>query len=331
MHRTHVIRIYPTSQQIRHFKNTAGACRFAYNWGVAKWRELYDNGMHTGAYVLSSIWTKEKPEWTREVISVAPREVFKHIQRGYNRWWKGLATHPPSFHRKGRKLKFHISNQHAKLRGKILSIQRYGDVKCAEELRYPDAKILSYTIIGVADRWFCAVSVSVSLNDDQYGVKCSDMSSVIGIDMGVTTWATLSDASTLTPPDYLFTLYEKLKRAKARISSTEKGSRRNRKLERIISSIYWKISNVKQDAIAKFTTNLTKSHGVIAIEDLDVAGMRDHDCITVRVGVQRGVMRELRELLTYLLTRPTNCTQHLDIFRHLRFAVPAERAGISYR
>ena len=37
----HKIRLYPTSEQETALKKAAGCSRFAYNWGLAKWKEMY--------------------------------------------------------------------------------------------------------------------------------------------------------------------------------------------------------------------------------------------------------------------------------------------------
>ena len=41
---------------------TAGTARYAYNWGLAKWNELYEAGEKCSAYSLISLWKQERPD-----------------------------------------------------------------------------------------------------------------------------------------------------------------------------------------------------------------------------------------------------------------------------
>ena len=46
---------------------TAGTVRYCYNWGLARWNEMYKNGEACDKYSLSRLWTEERPEWAKEV------------------------------------------------------------------------------------------------------------------------------------------------------------------------------------------------------------------------------------------------------------------------
>ena len=39
--RAHIIRLYPTREQEKQLKNTIGCARYAYNWALEKWQEMY--------------------------------------------------------------------------------------------------------------------------------------------------------------------------------------------------------------------------------------------------------------------------------------------------
>ena len=42
--RSHQIRLYPNKEQSIMLAKTAGTARYCYNWGLAKWNEMYENG-----------------------------------------------------------------------------------------------------------------------------------------------------------------------------------------------------------------------------------------------------------------------------------------------
>jgi len=39
---SHRIRLDPNNVQAGYFNRSAGVARFAYNWGLARWKELYE-------------------------------------------------------------------------------------------------------------------------------------------------------------------------------------------------------------------------------------------------------------------------------------------------
>ncbi|BAJ55541.1 IS605 family transposase OrfB [Helicobacter pylori F16] len=44
---THKIALKPNNKHITYFKKAFGCARFAYNWGLAKWKENYQLGIKT--------------------------------------------------------------------------------------------------------------------------------------------------------------------------------------------------------------------------------------------------------------------------------------------
>ena len=69
MFRAHQIRIDCTREQHSLLMQTAGCARYAYNWGLEKWKQQYeawkmDNSKEKPSWVrLARQWTQERPEW----------------------------------------------------------------------------------------------------------------------------------------------------------------------------------------------------------------------------------------------------------------------------
>jgi putative transposase len=75
--------------------------------------------------------------------------------------------------------------------------------------------------------------------------------------------------------------YKRLKRKLAKLqralSRKVKGSSNRKKVVTAVAKLHYRISCIRKDAIHKLTSWLTKNHGTIVIEDLNVSGMlRNH-------------------------------------------------------
>ena len=270
---------------------TAGTVRYCYNWGLSKWNEMYQNGEKCDQYLLSRLWTKERPEWSKEVFRGAQTRALLNLGGAFSAFFKGLRRHP-DFHRKGRKDSFYVTNDKPRLRDDFkISIPNVGIVRMAEKLRF-DGRIVGYTVSRIADNWY--VSIQVELSDE----PVEENLSAVGIDVGSKHWAVTSDGEILDRPKAIPELEKKLKRAQRSLSRKQKGSRNRNRARRKVARIHRRIRCVKMDAVHKFTSRIAKNHGVICCENLCVSGM-GKSARSIRKAVHNSCMSELRRMLAY--------------------------------
>src|SRR5262249_33485011 len=88
----------PNNKQITLLKKHCGAARFAYNWGLARWKELYEtSGKGTSAIALHKELNALKQaelSWMYEVSKCAPQEALRDLETGFKRFFKGLGRYP---------------------------------------------------------------------------------------------------------------------------------------------------------------------------------------------------------------------------------------------
>ena len=87
--RAHKIKLKPNKAQAVMLSKTAGTARYAYNWALARWKELYDQGVRTSYVELSREWTKDRPEWASEVADGASRRAIFNLDKAYKSFFKG--------------------------------------------------------------------------------------------------------------------------------------------------------------------------------------------------------------------------------------------------
>ena len=272
---------------------TAGTVRYCYNWGLAKWDEMYKNGESCSTCELSRLWTKERPEWSKEVSRCPQTRAFMVLGAAFASFFKKRTKHP-TFHKKGRRDSFYVDTTKAWLKGEMrIHLPNIGDVRMAEKLRF-DGKIQRFVVSKVADKWY--VSIAVEMADEP--VPESENITPVGIDVGSKHWAVASNGDVLDRPKAIPALEKSLKRAQRSLSRKQKASRNRQKARMRVARLHHRIRCVKMDAVHKFTSRIAKNHGVICCENLCVSGM-GKSAKSIRKAVHNSCMCELRMLLMY--------------------------------
>ena len=301
--RAHKIKLKPNKAQAVMLSKTAGTARYAYNWALARWKELYDQGVRTSYVELSREWTKDRPEWASEVADGAPRRAIMNLDKAYKSFFKGISK-PPTFHKKGHKDSFYVSNDKAVIYGNKIRLPLIGRVRMTEFLRYSDCKIMSYTVSHDADGWY--VSVQVEMEEE---VRSSS-NSFVGVDVGCKSLATASDGTECKTPGMLKNLERQLKRKQKLLARKQKGSKNRAKARIKVARAYQRIRNIKRDAVHKFTAAIAKNHGIAVMEDLDVKSMQESADKRTRKGVHNSCMSEVHRQLMY------KCNSYIKVDRY---------------
>ena len=266
--------MYPTREQEVQLRKTAGTSRYAYNWALAKWKEMYKavvDGESTekpSAFKLCSMWTQQRPEWSRETNRISQSRAILNVGQAFQNLWRGTGKYP-TFHKKGRKESFYVDNTHVRWYGNKLSLPNIGRVLLAEPIRY-SGQVMSYTVSTYAGQWYVAVQVDTP---EDVRPACCNPQSVVGVDVGLHHIAVASDGTICDAPESLKRLERKLKDRQRALARSQRNS--NNYNKRLLSKqkVQNRINNIRKDVTHKFTTTISKNHGVVVTEDLNIQGM----------------------------------------------------------
>lgn len=271
----HRIALKPNNRQRTYFAKACGVARLAYNWGLVAWQQQYqahkenpDNPKPTAMLLhrqLNAI-KRDKFPFMLEVTKCAPQQALKHLGYAFKNFWTGRAKYP-QFRKKGHRDSFYISNDQFKIAGSRIKIPNLGWVRMAENVRF-SGKIMSATVSRVADRWFVSITIDTEIQPKQ-----AENQSAIGVDLGVSSLATLSNGERMAGAKPYSALLNRLKRLNRSLSRKTKGSKNREKAKRKLARLHAKIKNIRQDHLHKLTTKLAQKYQAIAIEDLNVKGM----------------------------------------------------------
>jgi putative transposase len=274
----HKIRLDPTPSQLPYFAKAAGTARFAYNWALAEWQRQYKAEEKPSANKLKAKWNEVRRTefpWSLETTKCAGSQAIMNLGKAFDNFFRDMKkpkgqrkAQYPQFKRKGQHDSFALWNDQFKAEGKRIRIPNLGWVKMREALRFT-GKIMSATICRVADWWF----VSIMVDTVVIPPARENQAASVGVDLGVSALATLSTGETIVGPKPLRALGKRMRRLNKSLSRKVKGSANFRKAKRKLGRLHYRIGCIRNDALHKLTTGLTRTYTRIGIEDLNVAGM----------------------------------------------------------
>jgi putative transposase len=274
--KTYRFRMRPTAAQGQTLNRMAGARRFVWNWALRCWKDHHTaTGKAISLKQLSAKLTalKQQPEtaWLNEIDSQALQQVLRDLHRAFNNFFAKRARHPRFKSRKRDCPRFRIP-QRVQLDADKVYVPKVGWVRIRLS-RDVEGTTKGATFRRETDgHWYVCLTVEFAMPD--VPLLAPDPAKVVGIDLGLIDFATLSDGSEPVPaPQFYRKGQRKVRRANRALSRTKKGSRRREKARRRLARAHRKAARQRQDFLHKLSTKLVHDHDGICIEDLNVCGL----------------------------------------------------------
>lgn len=160
-----------------------------------------------------------------------------------------------------------------------LRIPGFGEVRIHDhakglrgKLRHGTVDITSVTVIRQGHRWYASLAVEETI-PTPLPSKRKRAAGTVGVDLGVHTFAALSNGELIENPRIKTAHAKKLARLQRRLARSQKGSRNRAELVRKIGRHAHLEARRRQGHAHDLTNRLVKTWGVVGIEDLNVAGM----------------------------------------------------------
>jgi putative transposase len=254
----------------------AGARRWVWNWALARWKEHYTS---TGQSIplkqlfaeLTALKKQPTTAWLALVDSQALQQAIKDLHRAFINFFEKRARYPRFKSRKRDKARFRIP-QRIKLKAGMVYIPKVGWVRIRQSQEV-EGTIKGATFRQTADgHWY--VSLTVAFEMPEVAAVLPELSRIIGIDLGLIDFATLSDRSRPIPvPRFHRQGQRKLRKAQRALSRRHKGSKRREKARKHLGRVHQKIARKRSDFLHKLTAKLVNQHAGFCIEDLNLRGL----------------------------------------------------------
>ena len=290
---SHKIELKPNNAAKTHFKKAFGCARLAYNWALAKWQENYKNNIKASIYDIRKEFNaikKEQFPFAYEVSACATMQPFRDLEKAFKKYFadlkKGKVSYPKLKKKKDNQGSYHINGGHVAIKNeKYLKIPNLGLVKMCEKLRF-EGKINNVVISQKANKYFA--SFSMEITEEEYKkthkqIKPNRLS--VGIDLGISNFATLSNGLQIQSPKPLAKLTRLLVRRQRQLSKKQHPKTKSDALKGVkksnnylkasgkLAKLHTRESNIRLDFLHKFTSHLVTYYDGVGLETLQASNM----------------------------------------------------------
>ena len=282
-------RIYPTEEQKIFFAKTFGCVRKVYNLMLNDRKKAYEEVKNDPskkmAFPTPAKYKKEFP-FLKEVDSLALANAQLHLDKAYKNFFRDKSVGFPRFKSKKNPVQSYTTNNQngtvALIDSKFIKVPKLKSLVRIKLHRQPKGMIKSATISRHSSGKYY-----ISLLCKEEISELPKTNSAIGIDLGITDFAILSDGQKIDNNKFTSKMEKKLKREQRKLSkrallAKNKGiplyeAKNYQKQKRKVARLYEKVMNQRTDFLNKLSTEIIKNHDIICIEDLNVKGMlRNH-------------------------------------------------------
>ncbi len=263
-------RIKPTQTDAALLRRFAGCSRFVWNELLAQNELRHERGeKRLGYKAMCEYLTYLKSEHTflREVHSQPLQQTLKDLATAYQRAFDPkLSARFPRFKRRGRPQGIRFP-QGFKIDGNGLCLPKIGWVGFRKSREIEGApKNVTVSCDGV--HWYATIQTEREVGEPVHASE-----SVVGIDLGVTRFAALSDGTFLEGANAFKTYEKRLAFYQRRMARKVKFSANWRKAKAKVSRVHRKIVNIRSNMLHNASTTISKNHAVVVMEDLRILNM----------------------------------------------------------
>ena len=285
----YTFRLYPEPGQRIALARAFGCARVVFNDAVrAREDARVANKPYPGAAVLSrQLITRAKntPErsWLAEVSSVVLQQALRDVESAYKNFFaslkgerKGPKVGAPRFRsRKDTRqaIRFTTNARWKITGGGRLSLPKIGEVKVKWSRVLPAMPSSVTVILDSAGRYFASFVIDTDSETDRARWDEPEPDSAIGIDLGLTHFAVLSDGTKIGSPRFLRHAEKKLKKAQRDLSRKQNGSKNRAKARLKVARAHAAVADARKEFHHQLSTRLIRDNQTVAVEDLAVSGL----------------------------------------------------------
>jgi putative transposase len=291
-------RLYPNKQQAEKLQWILDRARELYNAAIQERRDAYeirvkrhpnyhDEAMRKQLSKDYALTYNQQATQLPEIKAIRPeyndihsqvlQDVLRRVDKAYKAFFrrikKGHTPGYPRFHGYGRyeSLTFPQSGFSLTEDNRVC-LSKIGTIKVkfpkGKKARPPMGKMKTCTIKREAKHWYVIFTCEV-----EQEVVYHPSEEVVGLDLGLLHFATLSDGSTIENPRHWRQAEHKLKKLQEALSRKKRGSKRRRKAAQRVSKAHRHIRNQRKDFHHKQARKLVTMYQTIVFEQLQPANM----------------------------------------------------------
>ena len=162
-----------------------------------------------------------------------------------------------------------------------MHVPKIGDIKIKLH-RQIEGRIKRLTIRKAATgKWFACFSVEI---EDLPKPPWKD-GSIVGIDVGLASFATLSNGEKIPNPRFFRDEEKELARVQRKLSKAAKGTLDRKAALKVVERVHERIANKRYEFVHQVSRGLVNRFGLIAFEDLNIKNMLQNHCLAKSISI----------------------------------------------
>ncbi len=277
-------RVYPDAAQRTALAQAFGCARVVFNDALRLRQQAREAGEEyisdgdLSKLVITQAKATEERAWLNEVSAVVLQQALADLNTAYRNFFhsiigkrQGRTLSAPRFRsRKDNRqaIRFTKNARFKVCDNGRLRLPKIGDVPVRWSRTLPSEPTSVTVIKDAAGRYFASFVVQ-TIPDETLPSTDAE----IGIDLGLTHFAVMSDGTKVTAPKFLRRTARKLKRLQQDLSRKTTGSNRRTKAVTKLARAHARVADTRRDWQHKLSTAIIRDNQAVYVEDLCVVGL----------------------------------------------------------
>ena len=268
-------RLKPTKSQVAILNRQLDLCRWTYNETLALRKNAWENEDRSISYFESKrmlpIWKESKPELS-EVYSQVLQEAVQRVDLAFKSFFRRVKSGEEPGYPRFKGINWYDSLTYPQsgfaFKDNVLHLSKIGDIKVW--LHRPVMGTIKRLTLrrSATKKWYVSFFVEDAPKD-----AVLDSEKAVGIDVGISNFAVLSDGTFIENQRYLAACEARLSKEQSKKDKLPHGSPEHRKAANKVSHIYERLGNLRDNFAHQLSHRIVNDYGIICLEDIDIKSL----------------------------------------------------------
>ena len=300
MRKTFKYRIFPTHKQTTLFEQTLDGCRWLYNHLLGERKTSWKSEKQSlSCFDQCNTFKllKEEQPFLKDIHSQVLQNVAMRIDLAFKAFFRRVKTGQmpgyPRFRGRDRYNSFTFPQSGFRF-NEFLHVSKIGKIRVKKH-RDIEGIIKTCTICRTpTGKWF----VNLACNIDHKPIK-QPIEPAIGLDMGLCSFATLSNGEQIENPRFFRQEEDDLAKAQQKLSAQEKATKAKAKARKVVARIHERISWKRENFTHQESRKLVNKFNIIAVENLSINDMQQGNFHNINKSIADAAWRMFLNFLAF--------------------------------
>jgi len=292
--------MHPSNKEITLLNKTLDECRWLYNHLLEQRKNSWEKDKKSiSCFDQCNTFKELKQE--RPSLRIVHSQVLQNVATRIDKSFKAFFRRGksgekkigyPRFKGQGWYDSFTYPQVGFKIEKDKVNLSKIGSIKIKLHRPITDS-VKTCTIRRQVGKWYVCFSCEAKSK------PLRKNNSAVGIDVGLESFATLSNKEKIANPRFFKTDQKALAKAQRKLSKQKKGSIERKKAKKVISRIHERIGNRRNNFCHQETRKLVNRFGIICIEDLNINKMKENNFRSINRSIGDVAWGQFAQYLTY--------------------------------